>query len=123
MSIDLEKLERAAISAASEVWEFGLGAAFVRGVQRSALWMSEKMNGGLAASHVVAASPAAVIELIRRLREAEQGSEAAIKAAVEAEREACAKVCEEQARFSGDGMTFYTATGQCASRIRERGKA
>lgn len=39
------------------------------------------------------------------------------------EREACAKLCEEQARFSGDGMTFYMATGQCASRIRGRGKA
>ena len=39
---------------------------------------------------------------------------------VKAEREACAKVCEEQERGSGDAMTFYTAAGQCASAIRNR---
>ena len=39
---------------------------------------------------------------------------------VVAEREACAKVCEEQERGAGDAMTFYTATGQCAAAIRNR---
>ena len=39
---------------------------------------------------------------------------------VAAEREACAKVCEEQERGSGDAMTFYTAAGQCAAAIRAR---
>ena len=39
---------------------------------------------------------------------------------VAAEREACAKVCEEQERGSGDAMTFYTAAGQCAAAIRNR---
>ena len=42
------------------------------------------------------------------------------RALVEQEREACAKVCEEQERGSGDAMTFYTATGQCAAAIRNR---
>ena len=42
------------------------------------------------------------------------------RALVEQEREACAKVCEEQERGSGDAMTFYTAAGQCASAIRNR---
>ena len=37
-----------------------------------------------------------------------------------AEREACAKACEEQERGAGDAMTFYTATGQCAAAIRNR---
>ena len=40
---------------------------------------------------------------------------------VAAEREACAKVCEQQARHAGDPVTFYTAVGQCASAIRVRG--
>ena len=39
---------------------------------------------------------------------------------VKAEREACAKACEEQERGAGDAMTFYTATGQCAAAIRNR---
>ena len=39
---------------------------------------------------------------------------------VVAEREACAKACEEQERGAGDAMTFYTATGQCAAAIRNR---
>ena len=39
---------------------------------------------------------------------------------VVAEREACAKACEEQKRGAGDAMTFYTAAGQCASAIRNR---
>ena len=39
---------------------------------------------------------------------------------VVAEREACAKACEEQKRGAGDAMTFYTATGQCAAAIRNR---
>lgn len=39
---------------------------------------------------------------------------------VKAEREACAKACEEQKRGAGDAMTFYTATGQCAAAIRNR---
>lgn len=36
------------------------------------------------------------------------------------EREACAKVCEQQGRMAGEAMTFYTATGQCAQAIRDR---
>ena len=40
--------------------------------------------------------------------------------AASAEREACAKVCEEQERCAGDAMTFYTAAGQCAAAIRAR---
>ena len=36
------------------------------------------------------------------------------------EREACAKVCEQQGRMAGEAMTFYTATGQCAAAIRAR---
>ena len=39
---------------------------------------------------------------------------------VVAEREACAKACEERERGAGDAMTFYTATGQCAAAIRNR---
>ena len=39
---------------------------------------------------------------------------------VVAEREACAKACEEQERGAGDAMMFYTATGQCAAAIRNR---
>ena len=42
---------------------------------------------------------------------------------VAAEREACAKVCEQQARHAGDPVTFYTAVGQCASAIRAQGNA
>ena len=42
------------------------------------------------------------------------------RAAVLQEREACAKLCESQGRQSGDGLTFYTATGQCAAAIRAR---
>jgi hypothetical protein len=42
------------------------------------------------------------------------------RAAVLAEREANAKLCDSQARQSGDAMTFYTATGQCAAAIRAR---
>lgn len=42
------------------------------------------------------------------------------RAAVQAEREACAKACESQGRHAGDGLTFYTATGQCAAAIRAR---
>ena len=40
--------------------------------------------------------------------------------AIRTEREACAKVCEQQIRRAGDGMTFYTAVGQCAAAIRTR---
>ena len=40
---------------------------------------------------------------------------------VAAERDACAQVCEQQARHAGDPVTFYTAVGQCASAIRARG--
>lgn len=40
--------------------------------------------------------------------------------AAAAEREACAKVCEQQGRMAGEAMTFYTATGQCAQAIRDR---
>lgn len=43
-----------------------------------------------------------------------------VRAAVLQEREANAKLCESQARQSGDAMTFYTATGQCAAAIRAR---
>ena len=64
---------------------------------------------------------AAHIEALeRRLREAEGHVTAHIDEAVEAEREACAKVCEQQIRRAGDGMTFYTAVGQCAAVIRTR---
>ena len=59
-------------------------------------------------------------DLERRLREAEGHVTARIDEAVEAEREACAKVCEQQIRRAGDGMTFYTAVGQCAAAIRTR---
>ena len=55
-----------------------------------------------------------------RLREAEGHVHALIDEAVEAEREACAKVCEQQIRRAGDEMTFYTAVGQCAAAIRTR---
>jgi hypothetical protein len=42
---------------------------------------------------------------------------------VVAEREACAKACEEQERGAGDAMTFYVATGQCAAAIRARNQS
>ena len=54
------------------------------------------------------------------LIEAEGHVTARIDEAVEAEREACAKVCEQHIRRAGDGMTFYTAVGQCADSIRTR---
>lgn len=59
-------------------------------------------------------------DLERQLREAEGHVTARIDEAVEAEREACAKVCEQQIHRAGDGMTFYTAVGQCAAAIRTR---
>jgi len=46
----------------------------------------------------------------------------AIRAAVEAEREACAKVCEMQAERWKDDRARYTAN-ECASAIRARGAA
>lgn len=44
----------------------------------------------------------------------------AARLAIASEREACAKVCEQQGRLAGEAMTFYTATGQCAQAIRDR---
>lgn len=69
---------------------------------------------------VMHAAAAYIEDLERRLREAEGHVTAHIDEAVEAEREACAKVCEQQIRLAGDGMTFYTAVGQCAAAIRTR---
>ena len=48
--------------------------------------------------------------------------EAAVKAAVEAEREACAKLCIEQsARWHTDQRDVYVAH-ECAAAIRSRGQ-
>ena len=54
------------------------------------------------------------------LADLEEAMQRIAVAAAAAEREACAKVCEEQERGAGDAMTFYTATGQCAAAIRAR---
>jgi hypothetical protein len=45
------------------------------------------------------------------------------EAATRATAEACAQACEAQGRATGDGMTFYTATGQCAAACRKVGEA
>jgi hypothetical protein len=45
--------------------------------------------------------------------------EAAVKAAIEAEREACAKVCE--ARYMGDNNREDAEARRCAAAIRARG--
>jgi hypothetical protein len=46
--------------------------------------------------------------------------EAAVKAAIEAEREACAKVCE--ARYMGDNNREDAEARRCAAAIRSRGE-
>ena len=49
-----------------------------------------------------------------------------VKAAVEAEREACAKVCEElvpdMSRTANDASVWDVATFDCAAAIRARGE-
>jgi len=57
--------------------------------------------------------------------------EAAVKAAVEAEREACAKLCETEMRdwyasqdkSAQSKIMLYTAVYDCAAAIRARGQA
>jgi hypothetical protein len=48
-----------------------------------------------------------------------------VKAAVEAEREACAKVCDElvpdMSRTANDASVWDVATFDCAAAIRDRG--
>jgi hypothetical protein len=62
----------------------------------------------------------AAFEMGGRLRERGE-IQSTVRAAVSAERERCAKLCEAMPRMVGtlDGQTFYIATGQCAAAIRK----
>ena len=127
MELDLNELERRAKSAGGQEWTLTIdatGDAFLSA--ENSEYVAEVGavgEDGIASDYgkfIAAANPAVVLELVRRLREAEGHVTARIDEAVEAEREACAKVCEQQIRRAGDGMTFYTAVGQCAAAIRTR---
>ena len=75
--------------------------------------LGEAMQRIAVAAGIELMQPKEIADIVcGRLREA--------VAAAAAEREACAKVCEEQERGAGDAMTFYTATGQCSAAIRAR---
>ena len=80
----------------------------------------DSRDPGCPACKILTKAAAEHEEMERRQREAEGHVTARIDEAVEAEREACAKVCEQQIRRAGDEMTFYTAVGQCAAAIRTR---
>ena len=132
MELNLNELERRANAATPGKWTWKQVGSF--NTPGCAVFWPDTSKGGVHyrrldsgggmleadANFVAAANPAVVLELERRLREAEGHVTAHIDEAVEAEREACAKVCEQQIRLAGDGMTFYTAVGQCAAAIRTR---
>ena len=48
---------------------------------------------------------------------------ALVNAAIEAEREACAQICEDQMEWGEINRTIAIAAGNCADLIRERGES
>ena len=103
MELNLNELERRAKSAGGQEWTLiidATGDAFLSA--ENSEYVAEVGavgEDGIVSDYgkfIAAANPAVVLELVRRLREAESHVHARIDEAVEAEREACAKVCESE---------------------------
>ena len=103
MELNLSELERRAKSAGGQEWTLTIdatGDAFLSA--ENSEYVAEVGavgEDGIVSDYgkfIAAANPAVVLELVRRLREAEGHVTARIDEAVEAEREACAKVCESE---------------------------
>ena len=103
MELNLNELERRAKSAGGQEWTLTIdatGDAFLSA--ENSEYVAEVGavgEDGIVSDYgkfIAAANPAVVLELVRRLREAEGHVNARIDEAVEAEREACAKLCESE---------------------------
>ena len=131
MELDLNELERRAKAATPGKWTWKQIGSF--NTPGCAVFWPDTSKGGVHyrrldsgggmieadANFIAAANPAVVLELVRRLREAEGHVHARIDEAAEAEREACAKVCESE------GVTYDECmAGQMFAReIRARNQS
>ena len=103
MELNLNELERRAKSAGGQEWTLTIdatGDAFLSA--ENSEYVAEVGavgEDGIVSDYgkfIAAANPAVVLELVRRLRDAEARVTARIDEAVEAEREACAKICTSE---------------------------
>ena len=137
MELDLNKLERLANAATPGPWSWTNNegwaypqtqvkteqgthiARFVDAAPQFCCTVGEARQEWLNAAFIAAANPAVVLELVRRLREEEGHVTAHIDEAVEAEREACAKVCVSEGVTDDERM----AGQMFACEIRARGES